>query len=246
MGVTKRTTTIAFDPYHVPLIVRREWRRSVRISLGSTKASLAIPHLLSTGQESRQVEQATSWVQRQIEKRPELGLPFLVKNYTTGWSYNAGSSIYYLELKASTNGKIHCALKENRITIRICESLPDHERSRLIRKNISRLISRNELPAIAKRVHAINREHLGKEIRAVRLRHNYTNWGSCSSNGYINLSSRLLLAPRHIADYVIVHELCHLSFMNHSQQYWNLVESIMPDYLSRRDWLKKNGRLLDF
>ena len=47
--------------------------------------------------------------------------------------------------------------------------------------------------------------------------------------------------PEPIVDYVVVHELCHLLEMNHSDRFWGLVESIMPNYAERRAWLKKNG-----
>lgn len=49
------------------------------------------------------------------------------------------------------------------------------------------------------------------------------------------------MAPFPIIDYVVVHELCHLRFMNHSKDFWALLESVMPDYPERREWLKVNG-----
>ena len=52
------------------------------------------------------------------------------------------------------------------------------------------------------------------------------------------------MAPVYIIDYVIVHELCHLKVMNHSKDFWNLVESIFPNYRECRKWLKENGRKL--
>lgn len=52
------------------------------------------------------------------------------------------------------------------------------------------------------------------------------------------------MTPIEIIDYVVVHELCHLKIMNHSKDFWNLVESILPDYYERRKWLKVNENRL--
>lgn len=68
-----------------------------------------------------------------------------------------------------------------------------------------------------------------------------TRWGSCSSKGNLNFNWRLILAPEEVLDYVVVHELAHRREMNHSQQFWQLVESVLPDYRQRKRWLKENG-----
>jgi predicted metal-dependent hydrolase len=71
-------------------------------------------------------------------------------------------------------------------------------------------------------------------------------WGSCSPNGNVNFSWRLVMAPLEIIDYVVVHELAHLLRHDHSGIFWSKVEAILPDYKLRRKWLKDNGRLLIF
>lgn len=68
-----------------------------------------------------------------------------------------------------------------------------------------------------------------------------TRWGSCSASGSLNFSWRLILAPLEVVDYVVVHELVHTVIHNHSRQFWQRVELIMPEYRERRTWLRKNG-----
>ncbi|MCX8111387.1 MAG: M48 family metallopeptidase [Syntrophorhabdaceae bacterium] len=68
-------------------------------------------------------------------------------------------------------------------------------------------------------------------------------YGSCSGRDSISLSWRLIMAPLQIIDYVIVHELCHIKEKNHSYRFWNLMESIIPDYKERKKWLKDNRHL---
>ena len=66
-------------------------------------------------------------------------------------------------------------------------------------------------------------------------------WGSCSSNKNITLSLGLADKKEEVIEYVILHELCHLKYMNHSSDFWKLVESYMPEYKKYRDELKKEG-----
>lgn len=70
----------------------------------------------------------------------------------------------------------------------------------------------------------------GVTYKRVAIRDTRRCWGSCSSLGNLNFSYKLLFIPQCLADYVIVHELCHLKELNHSQKFWDEVEKIMPDY----------------
>lgn len=71
-----------------------------------------------------------------------------------------------------------------------------------------------------------------------------TLWGSCSARDGLSFTWRLVMAPLPVIDYVVVHELSHLVEKNHSRRFWAQVETILPDYKERLDWLKKNGHRL--
>lgn len=70
-----------------------------------------------------------------------------------------------------------------------------------------------------------------------------TRWGSCTSKKNLNFSYRLILCPKEVIDYVIYHELAHLTYMNHSKLFWQEVEKMMPDYKIHDKWLKDNGSI---
>lgn len=87
-------------------------------------------------------------------------------------------------------------------------------------------------------------ERIGVSYGRITIRSQKTCWGSCSGKGNLNFNCLLMLAPPEIADYVVVHELCHRLEMNHSRRFWELVEKQLPDYRERRRWLKENGPAL--
>lgn len=82
------------------------------------------------------------------------------------------------------------------------------------------------------------------QYRKIGITSARTRWGSCSANGSLNFSWRLIMAPVEVVDYVVVHELVHTIFHNHSTRFWNRVERIVPDYKECRKWLEKNGQLM--
>lgn len=70
----------------------------------------------------------------------------------------------------------------------------------------------------------------GFEVNGVRIKHNVSNWGSCSVKGNINLNLNLMRLPEYLRDYVMIHELCHLKYMNHGQEFHALLESLCPGH----------------
>lgn len=92
---------------------------------------------------------------------------------------------------------------------------------------------------------AYYRQFTGGSYRRITIRDQKTRWGSCSSTGTLSFNYRLMFAPPRVLDYVVVHELCHLTHMNHSRDFWNLVASVMPDYKQYKTWLKEHGQELN-
>lgn len=85
---------------------------------------------------------------------------------------------------------------------------------------------------------------LGKSVNRITLRDTRSRWGSCSPNGNISYSWRLVFTPEQVADYLCAHEVAHLIEMNHSPQFWKIVEDFCPDYKNLRHWLRQNGKSL--
>lgn len=80
-----------------------------------------------------------------------------------------------------------------------------------------------------------------KEIKILDLK---SRWGSCHSNRTLKFNWRLIMAPIEIAQYVAIHEVCHLAEMNHSPAFWQLVQQYCPQFKLYKNWLKREGKYL--
>ena len=100
----------------------------------------------------------------------------------------------------------------------------------------------------AKRIICDRIKHYEKQINVqvneVRIKEQKTRWGSASTKGNVNFNWKLIMAPLEVIDYVVIHELCHLIEMNHSEAFWNLVAQYDGEYKKHRNWLKQKGQLL--
>jgi predicted metal-dependent hydrolase len=92
--------------------------------------------------------------------------------------------------------------------------------------------------ALATKKLAIYNQHYRFKYKNISIKNTKTRWGSCSRRGNLNFNYKISLIAEHLADYIIVHELCHLGQFNHSEKFWNLVAETVPDYRDRVRELK--------
>ncbi len=85
---------------------------------------------------------------------------------------------------------------------------------------------------------------MGVKYNGIALRFQSSRWGSCSAKGNLNFNCLLMLCTVEIIDYVLIHELCHLRYMNHSKSFWELVSKYCPNYMVYRKSLKHNGKAM--
>jgi predicted metal-dependent hydrolase len=84
----------------------------------------------------------------------------------------------------------------------------------------------------------------GVRYTKLTIRGQRTRWASCSSNGAMSFNWRLLLGPEEVLDYVVEHEVCHLTYMDHSPRFWGLLESRVPGCRQYSRWLRRYGSTL--
>ncbi|MDR1300666.1 MAG: M48 family metallopeptidase [Candidatus Nomurabacteria bacterium] len=156
----------------------------------------------------------------------------------------------YIRLKIDEHGQVSASLPRY-ATVRSLRKFIDHSRVSL-KKSIAKIpkaakklseVERKKLKKRAefylkRRLFALASEH-GLKYQRVRIMNAKTRWGSCSSTGTISLNYALMLAPTHLRDYVMLHELTHTLFMNHSREFWGKLGQFYPDYKQARKEIKK-------
>ncbi len=87
-------------------------------------------------------------------------------------------------------------------------------------------------------------QRAGVTYAALTIRGQRTRWASCSASGAMSFNWRLLLAPEAVLDYVVEHEVCHLTHLDHSSRFWALMAARVPDHREHSRWLRRYGATL--
>ena len=236
-------TTWQINGQDMPVEIHRERRTSWRYSFAKGRLLVRLPLLKDVDMDTKILNDIRTSLEKRTEKKPQLLNRYDIKVYKDGDAVPVGNRIYYLKIETEDR-KTHAAkLNKNKV---INISLGDGNTEGVISKLLSRLVAKDFSPEFSRRVYEINHQFFKKPIKSINFKYNHSNWGSCSSTGNLNFSTRLFFAPDDVQDYVIIHELAHLIELNHSDRFWNIVEAAMPNYAEKEKWLKKNGHLCRF
>ena len=238
--------TWEFEEIKIPVKIYHEFRKNARASIRKSGVIIRLPLGMSKTQITQQIEHFKKWASTQVSKSEELKQRLNTRDYHDGMSLQVGEKKYTIWIETTNLASHKAKIDGNQIFLKITDRDNELHAKKAIRHLLSRVISRDFLPEIRRRVHEYNQLYINKPIKSVNLKYNQTNWGSCSTRGNINFSTRLLFAPDDVINYVIVHELAHLVEANHSKRFWKVVSDIMPDYKEKEKWLKENNHLCDF
>lgn len=242
----KYTAQITVNENEIPVEIVLEPRNGTRYSITRKKIILRMPGSVSSLHIQEELGRLREWVRQVALKRPAALQQFVEKQYVTGQILTVGNRTYQLDIKAEDRSAHTGRLKGTFIEIRLSNKATPVQQKKAVQTLLSRVIAGDFYPEVAQRVRDVNQRTFQKPFKNVFLKHNHSNWGSCSSNGNINLSTRLLFAPVPVQEYVILHELAHLIEMNHSDRFWNLISQYMPDYANKEKWLKDHGDSCNF
>jgi predicted metal-dependent hydrolase len=237
---------IHIEEVALPVRVVLDLLKGHSFSLTARRITLRLPVTADEGMVREHLDKLQQWVAEQFDQRPDLREPFLGKQYRTGDVLRVGERRYVLTIAHKDRATSSARLVGDTVFLELNHRLNPWQQTRTVKTLLSRIVAKDFYPEIARRVTAINERTFRQPIRSINLKYNHSNWGSCSHASNVNLSTRLLFAPKEVQDYVILHELAHLVEMNHSDRFWALVEKHMPHYREAEKWLKANRAKCDF
>ncbi len=211
-------------------IVRSHKRRSVGIQvLPNAHVKVTIPFFFPKFFVTKVLKEKEDWIraaqQRMLARQ---------KNTLTEGHYLYMGKEYQLELRPGQKELVHVSEKS------ISVATPSEK---FVKTYLTSWYKQEARKVITQRVN-LYAKRAGLTFKSVAITTAETRWGSCSSNKTLNFNWKLVMAPIEVIDYVVAHELAHLTELNHSRAFWETVRKINPLYREYRTWLRRNGHRL--
>jgi predicted metal-dependent hydrolase len=238
--------TVNIDGKPVKIFTYIEKRNGCRASIGSKGVHIRLAKWMGKAEQKQQYEQLKQWAIGHLNKHKAVFLQSGGRLYEHNGTFDIAGRSFTIKKIYKDGSSSKGRLKNETMFLYLATGMNEQEEREHSSYLVSRLIGNAFLPEVRQRLEELNTLHFKRAIGRVRLRNNSSNWGSCSHNGNISISTRLLFAPFDTVDYVLIHELAHLVEHNHGDRFWKLVEQAMPDYRRHEKWLDKNGHLCQF
>lgn len=209
----------------------RAKRLTLRIDADGRGLRMTVPTGLRRGEVELFLARHQAWLEERIARvpdrpqvRPGIKIPFRGVPHLIVHSPEAGGTVSAGTLDGAPALFVHGDRRH------LPRRLAD-----FLRREAKRQIE----PLVARHAEAV-----GRKPKAVRYRDTSSRWGSCTSDGNLSFSWRIMMAPAPVIDYLVAHEVAHLREMNHGPDFWALCESLCPETRRSKAWLKKNGGAL--
>ncbi len=234
------------ETFSFPVIITIESRRNCRASIGKKAVNIKISKWLSTEQRNEQIQYFKNWAIKHLKPKATIIESSLNKIYKHGDCITVRGQSFLLHINETERNNYKGKIVPGNIFIEAPLLAKEKEKTEATRTIVMKTLANFFYMEIANRLIELNEQFYKKRITKFSLKYMTTRWGSCSYKGGINISSRLLLAPADVMDYVLIHELAHLVYMDHSPAFWNEVARAMPNYKEKEKWLKENDYNADF
>jgi len=195
------------------------------------------PHRMPQEAIEKFFEEKRGWIHKKLQQREETQQTLKPREFISGERFPFLGDGFPLEVQENRDRKHPLVFSQNRFIL----DQGAHHRARDL---FVRWYRKEARERIEERVEHFSQRlqlfHQGIRITGARYR-----WGSCSAGNRLSFSWRIIMAPLHIIDYVILHELVHVKEKNHSKRFWEFLEMILPDCREHRRWLRESGPGLD-
>lgn len=230
--------TLELSDRLLPLTIvksERAKRLTLRIEAGGKAVRVTVPPSTSQNQTMNFVERYRGWIEKRISHLPPpqdmpmlkegVFIPILGHPYKIVHGKGRGT-VEIVPDDDKKGGKIVVYGESEHIPRRLSDAL---------KKQAALVIA----PLVVKHSAIV-----GRKPTSVRYKDTKSRWGSCSADGHLSFSWRIVMAPFGVINYLVAHETAHLAEMNHGTAFWSLCEKLCPNSKQYQAWLKRNGQAL--
>jgi len=224
-------------------VIRRPRRKTVGICVKPDQTvQVAIPKRFPLAKVDALVRGKADWIRRKLYQYKDIQAQYQPKQYVSGETFTCLGHDYCLKVVEGAETPVNLCQKT--LQVGVPHGFSPEQRALSVTKALETWFREQAQRHLGERTawHAAQMQVAPASVGTKSYR---GRWGSCHVDGRIYFNWRIIMAPPSIVDYVVVHELCHLTHHNHSPDYWHRVESIMPEYRDARRWLKQHGHRLE-
>lgn len=178
----------------------------------------------------------SSWIKKKLIKVRENELLKVERKFETGETLMFSGREYELKIVIDEKAK-KPQVKLHNNKFHIVTAVNNLE---LLKKAMEIWYREQSLVLVLNRV-SYYQKYINAIPNKVMVKQQKRRWGTCTSTGNIYFNWRCSMAPESVLDYLVVHEMCHLIHLNHSKNFWGLVEKVLPNYKESKKWLEKYG-----
>jgi predicted metal-dependent hydrolase len=220
-------------------------KKDVSLSVCLTEGvKLVVPHGIDSDKLEGILYKKAPWILKKKNELNEVAAPPPPKEYVSGEKFAYLGRHYRLKVhKNETTINPTLSFKQGRFIAEIPTNMTDD--NKVIK--LSRLFKEWYITQGNRKIEERLNFYCPKmelEPSKIAFKEQQKRWGTCTKEGAVYLNWRIMMAPMSVVDYVLVHELAHLKYADHSADYWRFVRSILPDYEQKKDWLRINGQIL--
>jgi len=229
---SERTHRVAGRELPLRIVENARARRlTLRIDAGGQGLRVTVPPGLRRGEVERFLERHRDWLELKLAKLPDrpqvrAGVKMPLRGTPHLILHRPGKRGTVAVAEADGAPALHVHGEEAHLPRRLADFL-----KREAKRDIEPLVAR----------HAAS---VGRRAKAIRYKDTSSRWGSCTADGTLSFSWRIMMAPPTVIDYLVAHEVAHLREMNHGPKFWALCRELCPRTDEARAWLKRNGAAL--
>lgn len=218
-------------------VVRTRRRKTAQIRVAEGAVSIWVPMRMPVKKIDALLHSRRDWILKKVALQAQV-TPLEPRAYVSGEIFSYLGSNYRLEVDDGAFAPVK--LRQGCLYVRVPGG---STHAHLVRNALIRWYKQRAYDKLSQMVEQFSHQ-VGAYPTKVEIKNFKARWGSCSSTGVIQFNWRIMLAPKRMTEYVVVHELCHILQHNHSKAYWREVERVMSDYRVCREWFKANGSCL--